>query len=424
MESANPRISVVVPTYNNIEELRATLESLTAQGLPADEFEVVVADDGSSDSTAKVVRSFEPRLALRYFYQEDRGPRAAAARNAGARLAAAPVLAFIDTGTIAGPEFLQGHLEFHADPAGNGGGPQAVLGYTYGYRPFDPTPGLSEAVATLAPETVRQRYGDDPSFQDCRHPEFASVGFDVNALPLPWIMFWTMNMSVGAEEFWRAGGFDESFQGWGAEDLDLGFRLYKHGVRFQVGHRAWAIETPHERDPAGNAESVTRNALRLLTKLPEPATELNWAWFASGEWLVRDNSSALHAHYKSLLDWTARVRDLRVDGEIDAAVRDAPDGSSVAVFGCGRSLPRSLPGSTLVDFDADVLAGLADDPSHRIHHALGLRTVLPDQSVGLVVITSRLRGVWEQYGSQILAEAHRVGKSVRNWCQEPSKATV
>jgi GT2 family glycosyltransferase len=417
VESMNPRLSVVVPTYNRTEELQGTLASLAAQRFPVDEFEVIVADDGSSDLTAEVVRSFESRLALRYYFQEDRGMRLAAVRNAGARMATAPVLVFLDTGAIAGPEFLGGHLGLHA---GNGGGPRAVAGYTYGYRPFDPTPGLGDAVATLTPERVRAYYGDDPSFQDCRHEEFASVDFDVNALPLPWIMFWGVNLSVGAEEFWRVGGFDESFQGWGLEDLDLGLRLYKRGVRFMVGREAWAVESPHERDPAGNSDSVTRNALQLLRKFPEPALELNWAWFDTREWLVQDNSAALHAQYQSLRDWTARVRGLRVDDEIDAAVLDLPAGSSVAVFGCGASVPRSLPTSILIDFDAEALAEAGGDLPHQTHHALGLRTVLPDQSVDLVVITSRLQGVWQRYGVQILAEAHRVGRAVHNWCQDAS----
>lgn len=423
MESLKPRVSIVIPTYNRSQELQATLASLEAQRLAADEFEVIVADDGSSDGTGAVVRSFEPRMRLRYHHQDDRGARVAAARNAGARLASAPVLVFMDTGTLAGPEFLDAHLELHADTTGDGAAPHAVVGYTYGYRPFDPTPGLAEAVATLAPNEVRQRYGDSPSFQDCRHPEFASADFDLDALPLPWIMFWAVNISVGADEFWRAGGFDESFQGWGVEDLDLGLRLHKRGVQLKLGLEAWAIETPHERDPAGNADSVTHNALQLLEKFPEPATEVNWAWFATGEWLIQDNSAALHERYHRLLEWIRQARDRHVDDEIDAAVRDLPVGTRVAVFGCGTSLPRALPADTvLIDFDADVIAELDGDPARSLHHALGVRTVLWDDSVDLVVVTSLLQGLWEEFGTQILAETHRVGKVVHHYGQAPSTA--
>ncbi|GIH07815.1 hypothetical protein Rhe02_58820 [Rhizocola hellebori] len=414
---SEPLVSVVIPTYNRADELRETLTSLTAQRLAAQHFEVVVADDGSSDSTAEMARSFESRLALRYHYQEDRGARAALARNSGARLATAEVLAFLDAGTIAGPDFVQGHLDQHAE----GGPPRVVIGYTYGYRPFDPTPGLAQNVAALSADEVRALYGDDPSFQDTRHRQFAMVDFDVHALPLPWIMSWTVNLSVRAEQFWRVGGFDEDFTGWGAEDLDLGLRLYKAGTRFVLGRAAWAIESPHERDPSGKSDQVTRNAMRMLTKFPEPATELNWAWFATGEWLVQQDSLALHERYAELLAWTEQTRDLHADATIDKAARDLPQGSSVAVFGCGASLPAWMPGAlsrcALFDFDPAAVAEAEKRLPGQTHHGLGVRTALPDRSVDLVVLTPRLRGIWRSYGKAILAEAERVGRNVSDLSQ-------
>ncbi|TDB74356.1 glycosyltransferase family 2 protein, partial [Micromonospora sp. KC723] len=49
-----PRCTVVVSTYNRSALLRHTLDSLTRQRMPADQFEVIVVDDGSSDDTADV----------------------------------------------------------------------------------------------------------------------------------------------------------------------------------------------------------------------------------------------------------------------------------------------------------------------------------------------------------------------------------
>jgi GT2 family glycosyltransferase len=413
-----PHVSVVIPTYNRASELLSSLTSLAAQHHPVADFEVVVADDGSSDETLQVVRSFESRLRLRYHYQPDRGFRLALVRNNGARLATAPVLAFLDAGTIAGPEFVSGHLDLHTRP-----GTRAVIGYTYGYRPFDPTPGLAEMVRTRPPEQVRAHYGADPSFQDTRHRQYASVDFDVNALPLPWIMFWSVNMSLPAEVFWQLGGFDETFVDWGAEDLDLGLRLYKQGTPFVVGRDAWAIESPHERDPAGKSDAVTRNALQMLAKFPEPATELNWAWFATGEWLIQEDSLVLHERYAEFLRWVERARPMRVDTAIDTAVRDLPSGSSLAIVGCGDRLPDSVPASgvTLLDFDEQAVAAAGRERPDPVHHRLGLQIPLPDQSVDLLLITPRLGGLWPQHGPLIRQEAQRVGRTVRNLAQ-PSPA--
>ncbi|MEY2567264.1 MAG: hypothetical protein QOE35_1793 [Actinomycetota bacterium] len=86
-----PALSVVVPTYNRARALEATVRSVLAQQGAA--VEVVVADDGSVDDTAEVVAAIgDPRV--RYVAQDNAG--GCAARNAGARVATAPVLAFLD----------------------------------------------------------------------------------------------------------------------------------------------------------------------------------------------------------------------------------------------------------------------------------------------------------------------------------------
>src|SRR6185437_5928269 len=74
-----------------------------------------------------------------------------------------------------------------------------------------------------------------------------------------------MNCSVEAEAFWLVGGFDESFCGWGAEDLELGYRLFHAGQHFVVSRRAWSIEIPSERNTAVINQSNRHNTLAYLT---------------------------------------------------------------------------------------------------------------------------------------------------------------
>lgn len=92
------KASIVIPTYNRAGLLRRTLASLARQTGADGDFEVIVADDGSSDDTAAVAGSFGGPFPLRYYHQADEGYRAAAARNGGARLARHEVLLFLDSG--------------------------------------------------------------------------------------------------------------------------------------------------------------------------------------------------------------------------------------------------------------------------------------------------------------------------------------
>lgn len=403
MPATTTKISVIIPTFNRCELLRELLRGLSRQQFPNHEFEVIVVDDGSTDDTAEIAKSFAETLRLEYHYQENLGFRVAAARNAGARLATAPLLIFLDTGTLIGPDLLRNHSEaHHADPEHH-----VVIGYAYAYRPEDPTPGLPEAVQRLRPEKVVDFYRDDPSFWDIRHGAFLECGFDVNARTVPWILLWATNCSVRADDFWAVGGFDEDFQRWGVEDMELGFRLHRHGIPFTVSRDAWVIEAPHDRDWDGNAIGNRRNMGQLLQKFPEPVIEIGWALIHKDlYWPWEDD-------YQQLGKWTAQVRALDVSQELREVSTIVGPADRIAVFGCGGEVPLTLPPAVLVDFDRELLDRALADGRHTGHHAIGLRTPLPDQSVDLVVLTSRLSGLWNRWGLELVAEARRVGREVR-----------
>jgi GT2 family glycosyltransferase len=396
-----PAVSVIIPTYNRRDELRQTLESLVAQEFPAAEFEVIVADDGSSDDSAEVAASFDGPLRLKYVWQEDLGHRPAAARNLGARQAAAPIFAFLDCGTLAGPGFVGGHLAAHSAP-----GRRAVVGYCWGYDGVREKKWVPDSLGTASlPEVVR-RNADHPLFQDVRHSEFARVGFDLMKFTVPWTFFATMNASVRAEDFWAVGGFDEMFKSWGMEDTELGYRLCRNGVALTLSLDAWTIEMPMDRPVMRQLRGLMRHALMFHDKFREPFVEL----LADG--LLNLELGTLEADSSILARWTEQARELDVAAEIESALRELPAGASVVVFGCGGSVPASLPPAALLDFDAALLAKATADGRHVGYHAIGLRSQLAAKSADAVIVTSRLHGLWPRYGKRITAEAKRVGRRV------------
>ncbi|MGC4822046.1 glycosyltransferase [Micromonospora sp. DT63] len=395
------RASVIIATYNSADLLSETLRQLARQTIPTDDFEVIVGDDGSTDHTAEVVRSYADLLHIKYFHQEDRGFRVASARNGAARMAVGALLVILDTGSMVGPDFLAAHLAAH----GGGESRRAVVGPSYGYNPDVPMVGVDELLAQLPPELVVERYRHLPEFQDVRQPYFVGCDMDLRKRSIPWQAFWTGNCSIRMDDFRRVGAFEERFQGWGGEDMELGFRLHRAGLTIELATEAWAVVAPHDRDHKANFDELFANMRLFLSKFPEPAVEMGLAVMVEkGEFWQWEPM------YLELLDWQQRARGLSVSDEIADALMDVPDGEAVTIIGCGGELPASLTGATVVDFDHELLERAVRSGDHSGYHALGLATTLSDDSAGTVVITSRMAGLWATWGPEILAEAGRIGR--------------
>src|SRR5690349_5294945 len=104
------RISVIVPTRNRRELLLRLLDSLFGQTLPADEYEIIVVSDGSTDGTSEAVALLaEQHPHLRLLERAQGGP--GAARNTAARQAKGKCLAFTDDDCVPSPQWLEKLIE-------------------------------------------------------------------------------------------------------------------------------------------------------------------------------------------------------------------------------------------------------------------------------------------------------------------------
>jgi glycosyltransferase involved in cell wall biosynthesis len=125
---ARPFVSIVVPTWNRAALLPACLDSLVEQDYPADRYEVVVVDDGSTDETPSVVRRYAERTdgpAVRLVQQANGGVNRA--RNAGVAAAAGDLVALVDDDEAAPPAHLSRAVELlAAHPGVDGVGGPAI----------------------------------------------------------------------------------------------------------------------------------------------------------------------------------------------------------------------------------------------------------------------------------------------------------
>jgi hypothetical protein len=178
-----PAAAVVVPTYERREDVSRAVRSVLAQ--TRGDFELIVVDDGSTDGTGEALAGLDPRV--RYVWQENRG--VAAARNAGLRLATAPVVAFLDSDNV----WLPGHLETVLGALGRH--PRAVLASTC--PEFMTTGRRRPARARLVDPLPEALVANAAGFVSC--------------------------IAVRRAALERAGGFDERLRV--AEDNDLWARL-------------------------------------------------------------------------------------------------------------------------------------------------------------------------------------------------------
>ncbi|MBE7381787.1 MAG: glycosyltransferase family 2 protein [Leptolyngbya sp. SIO1E4] len=104
-----PRISAIICTHNRDDYLGAAIDSLLAQDFS--DYEVIVVDNASTDTTRAVVEARLPHSQLHYVYEETLG--LSVARNAGAKAAQGEILAYLDDDAEASVGWLQALMDIY-----------------------------------------------------------------------------------------------------------------------------------------------------------------------------------------------------------------------------------------------------------------------------------------------------------------------
>ena len=237
------RVSIVVPTFNRARLLPQTIPALANQQTrPGVSYEVVFVSNGSSDASDEILREAVAQYPdrVRYYWIAPTGGPSAP-RNRGIREATGDVIVILDDDVLPDPDLVLRYAEFHQQhPELN----HAAVGEAY-----------------VPPHLL-----DDPMslfhvfpYDKVRHLE-----------RLPYLDFWTCNVSIKRQFMLESGMFDERFLY--NEDVICGHRLNRNGMalHFLPGARG---EHLHQLQPAGLAAKgifTGRWIHATVQHLPEP----------------------------------------------------------------------------------------------------------------------------------------------------------
>ena len=243
------KISVIVSTYNRHQALDAVLSALSEQDYP--DFEIIVADDGSDQTTASLIEHHEVRhrYALQHVWQADEGFRLSEIRNKATLRATGEYIVFLDGDCIPRPNFVSWH---------------ATLAEKERFVTGHKVP-LSRAVTeeVLANQIRLHRY----TFKDwIRMRLHGRVSRLLPFISLPngpwrkgrtrsWKKVIGCNMAMWSQDLKAINGFEEGYRGWGFKDNDVAIRLINSGIYRKDGRYATGvIHLWHEDNDRSHAE--------------------------------------------------------------------------------------------------------------------------------------------------------------------------
>jgi len=211
-----PVLSVVIPTFNRVDKLKKSLDALFEQSLDPKEYEIIIIDDGSDDSTENLIEHTKntSKVKLKYYPQDHMGP--AAARNLGIRMANGGIILFTGDDIIFTKSALEEHLNIHSQYPDQKIG---VLGLVNWSSHNDVTPVM--------------KWMEDSGEQ-----------FDFRAIENkkevdPSRFFYTSNLSIKKKIFFETNQFfDEDFFYAAYEDIELGLRLKNKGFILKYNKKA------------------------------------------------------------------------------------------------------------------------------------------------------------------------------------------
>ena len=239
---ANPDVSVIIPTHNRKNILEKCLLRYERQTFPADRFEVIVVDDGSTDDTWSYLRLASGRkgYSLNSFRKENGGP--GSARNVGFSKAQGEILLVIGDDIFPDENLITEHWKWHTERHAEKN--VGILGFVTWDEELSPSPLMRWL-----------EMGYQNAYNLIRHGE-----------QVDWRFSYTGNISLKRRFLEETNEyFDERFPPYGYEDVEWGFRLMKRDFHLIYNRNAKGFH--HHR-------ITLENSLDRIEKVGESARTL------------------------------------------------------------------------------------------------------------------------------------------------------
>ena len=262
------KISLIITTFNWPESLLLVLESIRHQSIMPDE--IIIADDGSNDSTRRLISSFNKEFDLNvmHSWQEDNGFRAARSRNKAILKSSGDYIILIDGDILLHHNFVKDHFEC-AEPRH----------FVQGSRVLLSEKGTQKA---LAKKNVNFSFFSSGLInrKNSIHSKILSLIFSNKKNHLQGIK--SCNMAFYMKDCININGFNNDFEGWGREDSEFVVRMMNSGMK-RKNIRFCAIQY-HLWHDENNRESLKINNLML-----EAAINKKLLWCENGIKSMKDN---------------------------------------------------------------------------------------------------------------------------------------
>jgi glycosyltransferase involved in cell wall biosynthesis len=193
------KLSIVIGTFNQKDVLEKVMISFENQSAPSEDYELIIVDSGSTDGTDTLLKAFKATCGYKFFIQENKGK--SGARNRGVSEAESPTVMITDADMIAHPDLVKTHIDAHQ---------------------------ASKELSCFEGVTLNMHKLEWPTTEKNLFPYITKRYKD--GAKLGWYYFLTGNVSFPKVLFEQENGFDQAFQVYGWEDLDLGYRFSKKKI--------------------------------------------------------------------------------------------------------------------------------------------------------------------------------------------------